>query len=258
MTSTSFIWGTGLKKCRPMNRFRRSSDTAWAMSPILSEDVFEAKMVSAGESGSNEEKSDCLAERFSRIASTMSEEDEAFSSDVVVLTLDSVDSMSWFWSLCESGCAFLATRALRCAPDQDIVQMGEWNDVQALLDDLDPVVTLFLAHVQQSDLDALLRRHLCNARPHQARAADGERVERRLALRRGGEASGRGEAGRTRQRARDGGTKGGHGDCDAEIPVWRMDSRSSWSKARPSEDEDQRRGRRSLPVRESRSSDLVS
>ncbi len=44
MTSTSFITGTGLKKCMPMNRSARSP-TLVASSVIEIEEVFEARMV---------------------------------------------------------------------------------------------------------------------------------------------------------------------------------------------------------------------
>ena len=46
-TSNNFITGTGLKKCKPPNRSNLPGVAA-AISPIASEEVFEAKIVLAG------------------------------------------------------------------------------------------------------------------------------------------------------------------------------------------------------------------
>ncbi len=52
-TSTSFIRGTGLKKCRPTKRACRSGRVAVIISVIESEEVFEAKMVSGLQTASS-------------------------------------------------------------------------------------------------------------------------------------------------------------------------------------------------------------
>jgi hypothetical protein len=52
-TSTSFISGTGLKKCMPMKRCWRSGEVAVIISVIDSDEVFEAKIVSGLHISSN-------------------------------------------------------------------------------------------------------------------------------------------------------------------------------------------------------------
>src|SRR2546426_3485781 len=61
--------GTGLRKCRPMNRSGRR--VAAAMSPIERLDVFEAKIVAGGQIGSSTRQSSILSPRSSVTASTI-------------------------------------------------------------------------------------------------------------------------------------------------------------------------------------------
>ena len=68
-TSTSFISGTGLKKCRPATR---SGDLHLAaMAVIDSDDVFEARMVCGAHIASRAANNACFASRRSTIASTI-------------------------------------------------------------------------------------------------------------------------------------------------------------------------------------------
>ena len=79
-TSTSFITGTGLKKCRPTKRCGRF--VAAAISVIVSDDVLLAKIVRAGQSESSAEKSSRFAGNCSIIASTITSQSFNSSGDV--------------------------------------------------------------------------------------------------------------------------------------------------------------------------------
>ena len=73
MSSTSGMTGTGLKKCIPTNRARRSARTASARRWIAIELVFEAKSALGGAIASSECQRPCLTPRSSNTASmTMS------------------------------------------------------------------------------------------------------------------------------------------------------------------------------------------
>lgn len=68
MTSTSFIIGTGLKKCKPPKR--SCLVVQLAMSVIGKDEVLLANMVCSGANLSSLLKSSCLTSKFSTIAST--------------------------------------------------------------------------------------------------------------------------------------------------------------------------------------------
>jgi hypothetical protein len=72
ISSISGITGTGLKKCIPTNRARRSSPTDDANRSIAIEEVFVAKIAEAGASPSSADQSAVFASTSSKIASTTS------------------------------------------------------------------------------------------------------------------------------------------------------------------------------------------
>src|SRR5580704_4274051 len=80
-TSTSFITGTGLKKCKPTNRCCRL--VAAEISVIVSDEVLLAKIVAGGQSASNAEKSSRFAGNCSMIASMIKSQSFKSSSAVV-------------------------------------------------------------------------------------------------------------------------------------------------------------------------------
>lgn len=69
-TSTSFITGTGLKKCSPPNRVLRSGDTLAAISEISRPEVLLAKIASCGARESSDANRSCFADNFSTMASS--------------------------------------------------------------------------------------------------------------------------------------------------------------------------------------------
>src|SRR5437899_2308978 len=80
-TSTSFITGTGLKKCNPTNRC--GLFVAVAISVIVNDDVLLAKIVVVGQIASNAEKSSRFAGNCSMIASTITS--QSFKSSIFVV-----------------------------------------------------------------------------------------------------------------------------------------------------------------------------
>ncbi len=78
-TSTSFISGTGLKKCMPTSRPGRFSPLASAVIEI--DDVFEARIARSSTIASSCRNSARLASRFSTIASITTPAPAAWSSD---------------------------------------------------------------------------------------------------------------------------------------------------------------------------------
>ena len=80
-TSTSFITGTGLKKCSPTNRCGRLVEAA--ISVTVSDEVLLAKIVDAGQSPSSARNNSCLAGKFSMIASTI--KSQSFKSSIAVV-----------------------------------------------------------------------------------------------------------------------------------------------------------------------------
>src|SRR5437016_85229 len=83
-TSTSFITGTGLKKCKPTNRCGRL--VAVAISVMVREDVLLAKIVAGGHIASSAPKSSRFAGSCSMIASTMTSQSLRSSTFVVPLS----------------------------------------------------------------------------------------------------------------------------------------------------------------------------
>ena len=69
MNSTSGMTGTGLKKCIPTKRSRRSGETASASRSMEIELVFEAKIVAAGARSSSWRQRACFTARSSKTAS---------------------------------------------------------------------------------------------------------------------------------------------------------------------------------------------
>jgi hypothetical protein len=88
MTSTSFMSGTGLKKCKPAKRSGRF--VLAASSWIQSEDVFEQKIVPSATTASSTAKVFRFSSTFSMIASMIRSQPFKSSGDVVPDRLASV------------------------------------------------------------------------------------------------------------------------------------------------------------------------